>query len=262
MHKLTKNERYHLEGVYIMMSCLSTLGLHFFFFAMLVMGAAEMNASGSESQDSKAPLNWGGVQEGFRMGIHGEENQTVSIKKAIILVVTMKNVSDTPLKLVETGSLKDYRITVQDEKGDDVPLTLYGRMLSDSRREILLRRMKRVAPGETLVHEFHVNRIFDMSLTGKYYIHITRMVPKRNGDGFVDVMSNRIIMTVAYTDNPRIGGHGTSDQPESASAETYHTLSTKIFNVNQDDESSDASMVDSMKNPNGNAEQCLSDASE
>lgn len=164
------------------------------------MGAAGIHARGSKPQPAQEPLNWGEAQEGFRMGIHGDGNQTLSVEKALLLVVTMENVSGTPLEIVETGSLKDYVIHLQDEKGDDVPLTQYGKMLSDSRREILLRRMKTVPPGESLVHTFHINRIFDMTLTGTYSVKATRTVPRRNGDGFVDVESNRIAVTVTNTD--------------------------------------------------------------
>lgn len=161
--------------------------------AALALGVFIMTIKGSETSLQEERMSWGEAQGGFRLGVQGMKND-FSVKDAILLVMYLKNISDEPLRVIITGN--DYEITVLDRDGNNVPLTRYGKHLANEADRFFLRVVLAVEPGEELRDELHVNRIFDMTLSGQYFVNISRSVPKRVGDGFVKIESKRIAINV------------------------------------------------------------------
>lgn len=161
----------------------------------IVFGGLGMNVTGSELSSQERSYSWGESKEGFLLGINVEK-QSVSVRDPVILNVVLKNISDTPLPLVQTRPENDYRVSVHYENGEAVPLTLYGKRLDSIRGEVRRRTTVTLASNEALEHHLHIDRLFDMSLTGKYFIKVTRTMLTRGTNGFADLESNRLCITV------------------------------------------------------------------
>ena len=93
----------------------------------------------------------------------------------VILSVALLNYGTNTVFLPSTMDFGDYQIHVSDENGLAVPLTRYGENLrraqvGASTTEYML------PPGKILIVRFVLNRLFDLSMAGKYRVKVSRLV--------------------------------------------------------------------------------------
>src|SRR6185312_8399497 len=90
-----------------------------------------------------------------------------------------ENQSDRAVELGLTHYLLMYQFVVTGPKGKAVPLTQYGRFQKEvtTVAGIATQDLK---PGGKMVTGLHLNRLYDMTLAGKYRISFSRAIPDPN----------------------------------------------------------------------------------
>ena len=117
--------------------------------------------------------------------------------------IVLKNTSDREFTLAKTNAVSQaefhFLVAVRDSHGQPAPDTEYGRGIMG--REIKKRviifagdAFFTLKPNETLEDEAIVNKLYDLSRPGKYFIQVTRQFPEQLGKG--QVKSNTIEITV------------------------------------------------------------------
>lgn len=159
-------------------------------FAKAESGPVVLTLSDDASADAPSRVGeWGSVTEGFQVMI--EVSPAVVPSRAPVLVtVATRNVSSGSLILRASGSIFDYRITIEDESGTRVP-TQRHRLPAAEQVEHELQ------PGEELVHQLDLNRRYDLTVPGEYTIVVERTVPRQDGEGGrARVTSNPVVLVV------------------------------------------------------------------
>jgi hypothetical protein len=93
----------------------------------------------------------------------------------IDLVVLLQNLRSENVAIVDQDPMATYElkvIRVQSQK--EAPLTLYGQNARRGAEEIIHRRRSRLPPGQTITNTFHLNRLFDMTVSGEYEVSVSR----------------------------------------------------------------------------------------
>ena len=119
---------------------------------------------------------------GLTLTLHTDSPKFVS-GEMIILKATIKNVSSQTAYIPENGLTEDeFVLHVKDEQGVDVPRTLWGqaehavhvpRPHESNDFGIVASRV--FAPGAEITFQFVLNREFDLSKSGFYYVTATRL---------------------------------------------------------------------------------------
>ena len=120
----------------------------------------------------------------------------------IVVGITVTNGTKQTVRYVDEHFEKEFKMSVKDEKGTEVPLTSYGRLLfaADPAAKgfggILSFDFN---PGEKMEYRMLVNRIYDMTLAGTYTIVASRtfrirgvLPPALMKDGGIKRTSNAV----------------------------------------------------------------------
>jgi hypothetical protein len=169
---------------------------------ILVFPAIAPTAGDKKAADTEAPavenekdVQWGEEVEGFRLSIAVDEDEFTP-DQPIFLRVTLKNVGSDKIQVEKVGSIRSYKMAVllpRTEK--QAPLTLRGKRLLES--PLAKATSFGLAADEEATDTIHLNRVFDMTLSGTYKVTVKRMVPKRDGsDEYTYVTSNAIEITI------------------------------------------------------------------
>ncbi len=145
-----------------------------------------------ETEDAKE--EWGAMLEGCQVSIQSEKD-IFAYCEPIILKIAIRNNGAEPVLLIVARPDKDCIAIVKNSKGKAVPLTAYGRHLSDS----LLGGFDHgvhLDPGQKREYTLLVNRIHDMTRKDTYSIVVKCVVPKQDGKGYAEVTSNTIPVVV------------------------------------------------------------------
>jgi hypothetical protein len=146
------------------------------------------------AQDEKA-VQWGPETEGFRLSIAIDQDEFTP-DQPVFLRVTLKNVGPEEVQVEKIGSIRSYKMAVllpRTEK--QAPPTLRGKRLLES--PLAKATSFGLAVNEEATDTVHLNRVFDMTLSGTYKVTVKRMVPKRDGsDEYTYVTSNAIKITI------------------------------------------------------------------
>jgi hypothetical protein len=160
-------------------------------FCVTVVASAQTTAE-DESTEAAA---WGPETEGFRLSIAIDEDEFTP-DEPIFLRVTLKNVGDDEVQVEKVGLIRSYKTAVllpRTEK--QAPLTLRGKRLLES--PLAQATSFGLAANEEATDTIHLNRVFDMTLSGPYKVTVKRMVPKRDGsDEYTYVVSNTLEITI------------------------------------------------------------------
>lgn len=174
---------------------------------VLLIGV-DMNMFGEELDEAKVVPDKGGmVSEGFQLSAQLEK-EWVGPCEPVILIVTLKNVSEKVLSLADSRPERDYEIVVKDEQGEETPLTTYGKNLMDS-AGVFRRVLLKMNAGQELQNRLLINRIYDMSISGTYSIIVKRNVFRQDGKGFAEVISNTIKVEITEQSSTHSGTEDT-----------------------------------------------------
>lgn len=136
--------------------------------------------TGDKAQD--AEVAWGDVAGGGQMSV-SVSSEVFGVCQPVVLRIVLRNVSEKPLPYEETGP-EQFRFTVLDEQGNEMPLTRYGTMIQDSRGHSYMRGINRLAPGGEAEWTIVLNRFHDMTVSGIYSVQVRRHVlPGNTRDG-------------------------------------------------------------------------------
>jgi hypothetical protein len=142
-----------------------------------------------------------------------QENQpgvaTASVEKRltttqpVMVTVTVRNNSKSDVITLEDTLIpaRDVRLAVMDSKGAKVPFTRYGEWMlkpRSTRRESVVGH--EIAPGKELSVRIQADRLYDMSLEGKYTITAQRLVYGPDGKSYEVSCKPVEVVIEAYED--------------------------------------------------------------
>ena len=182
---------------------------------VLLLWFAVYAAEGPKGQ-ATVKQAWGEEQDGWKLSIVSDK-ETYAVWEKMELRVVLKNVGTTQGRIIVSGldpldgpaapiievlAPEDARAAVMfDEKGKEpegkeqkAPLTLYGKWVTRLRTGSI--HSETLDPAKEDVVSCHLNRFFDMTLSGEYRVSATRRVPKRDGTGWTMVKSNMLRLMV------------------------------------------------------------------
>lgn len=158
-----------------------------------------VSVRGEELQKPVSPVDAGPVTEGFQLSARAEK-EVFAPNEPILLQITLKNVTKRTLVHV-VGSHEDYPVIVKDEEGKNVPPTRYKRQ-RDSRRTSFAHGSMDIDSGEEVKSDILVNRMYDMTKSGTYFITASHSVPNSDKTRAVRVMSNTVQVKVLKNSSP------------------------------------------------------------
>ena len=133
-----------------------------------------------KSNDSMAhPLANGEVVAGLQLSARPKKYQ-VEVLDTIVVEIVLKNTTDKSIEIYSTSvNEKDFVAEVQDVNGQNVPLTVYGKLLDPTSAQmpysgnlILGSQKVEIKPHQEFTDELTLNQINDMSLSGSYFVSI------------------------------------------------------------------------------------------
>jgi hypothetical protein len=150
-------------------------------------------SAGTKEEDS---TQWGPETDGGQVSLKATQSK-FRFDQPIALQIVVKNVGDKRLYLVRTGLLFMYRFDVRGPDGKPCPLTREGSQEAMGGANGL-RDSIALDPGKSNVFKVEMlNRIYDMSLMGKYTVKAYRTVILPGKDErSVEMPSNKIEITV------------------------------------------------------------------
>jgi len=134
------------------------------------------------------------------------DGSTVNPGSEIWLTITMENKSDHDMSVYRENTPDQggfvYKVDVHEDKGTTVPETKFGRRIQghdtpeERAREPYVTLTsggeQTLAPGKKMTDRININRLYDLSRSGKYTIQVRRFDPENKAF----VLSNKIIVTV------------------------------------------------------------------
>lgn len=136
-----------------------------------------------------ANLEWGPLGEGWALSLSMDRGEFLMGEKVTMTLIT-KNASNKGLKLPVLSKWTTYQFQLRDTSGN-VPLTRFGQRMK-TRSLDSGHGNAEIPAGEMLTIELELNRLFDLSLTGKYALQASRTVPRSGGSEEVELVSNEI----------------------------------------------------------------------
>jgi hypothetical protein len=136
------------------------------------------------------------ISEGFRLSVKLDKEE-VKQGGAVILSVTIQNVTGGTLYLFDSHPEKDYKISIVNAQGDKPLLTSRGRQLLDRAGSDYRRVRVRVLPGQEMHYKIEISRFYDLFLDNIYYLTVNRQVFKMGTmDQFADISSNTVKLSI------------------------------------------------------------------
>jgi uncharacterized membrane protein len=156
--------------------------------AIIFVGATIRTDGHKINKDSE-----GEETEGFRLSAC-VENKQFKAGEPVALKLTIRNVTDQTLYLIETFPEREYKIVVKNEAGESVPLTAAGVRLAngDDSRVIGVK----LEPKEARQDSIEVTKFYEMATPGTYSITASRTVKNRRGRGWSEAVSNIVKVTI------------------------------------------------------------------
>ena len=161
------------------------------FVGVLLAPALVLAETGPGSEkDKMVERQWGKAFKGLAVSI-ASERSSYGPGERIVLSVLLKNSGQKDTRVATPAPLAIFRPTVQLPDGKESPLTLRGRMLTESAREggvggVIL------APGKALRVDLVLDRLYDFSLSGKYAISVCAVLFGQD----TTIASNKLEITV------------------------------------------------------------------
>jgi len=177
---------------------------------IFVGGAMTLTAS----DDNERPKETSEVPAGCRLSVT-TEHKSYSAGQPIVLTVVLENQSKEAVDL-NRGRGAGFMYKVSLPNGKLAPLTLEGQQRlgnadSGSRSRVT------IEPGKSYTAKIsNLNRLYDMTLAGKYEIKVSRHIRPPNKDVEIESNTVEIVITNAIAKPPTIAPHpSTTSQPAS-----------------------------------------------
>jgi hypothetical protein len=115
----------------------------------------------------------------------------------LFVEVTLRNLSRSTARIGQSSLLFDWRYELTWQDGAPVAMTRYGtegrRSAESGTPGAILRTL---APGEELKAEVPLHRIFDLSISGRYRLVVSRQLPPPEGGAWIEVRSEPLAFTL------------------------------------------------------------------
>lgn len=163
--------------------------------AAAMLCALSLSQAIAAPADEPQPVKGGAVVEGFQVTAQTSEEHYTPMTP-IVFSIALRNTTDKMLPFVDSNSRWMYKYEVTDEKGEAVPYTRYGKATLTVKTYTGIGTHELPA-GHEKKDEVMINRYFDMSRDGTYFVKFTRlMVPKLDKTGITSVESNTVEVVV------------------------------------------------------------------
>jgi len=137
---------------------------------------------------------WGRSESGCLLSISVPDTQ-IQGGRGVELRIIFRNDGQNEVIFPRISNWFDYKYNVLYEDDQVVSLTKFGeiyiRAISSGSRAI-----RTISPGSEVHTELLINRLYDMSLPGRYTLEAFKEIPNPSGSGFVKVISNTISIDV------------------------------------------------------------------
>jgi len=128
------------------------------------------------------------IAEGFRLTA-AFQNSTVAPGQPVGLSFALENRTAQALRFWESYPELDYNLIVLNARGDQLPATRDG-------SAVVSMVWRDAQPGEVLAYTYALDEMYDISAVGKYRITASRRVPRLDGNGWTEVVSNTVVLKV------------------------------------------------------------------
>lgn len=152
-----------------------------------------VNAAGAEPLINKI-TSIGGAAGGITITVELSKS-IYSAGTPISLAVRLKNVDEQEVKLRVANQYTMYKIVVTDEEGIEMPKTLFAQ--KQFWGAAFPKSFISLAPGQEYSVVLPINRLFDMTLAGKYTINVSKPIVTQKG---VNVVTSAPTLTVEVVD--------------------------------------------------------------
>jgi len=150
---------------------------------------AATNADTNAAARTKSIIERRGlISEGFVLTA-ALEKSTVAPGQAVGLSLALDNCTPEVLRLWEEYPELGDRLIVLNARGDQLPPTRYGSVAG----RVVWRDAQ---PWEMLAYTYGLNDMYDISAVGEYRITASRRVPRLDGNGWTEVVSNTVVLRV------------------------------------------------------------------
>lgn len=134
---------------------------------------------------------WGPVTEGVQLRIEVIPG-VIPPRPALLLKLTMQNVTSRVLQVTEGTELHDYRLSVSDAEGRQIAVTRDCIGIEEAEQIV-----REILPGEGFTYEYDLNKKYDFLEAGEYTIVAKHRVPTLDGEGWAWVESNPVVLAVS-----------------------------------------------------------------
>ena len=129
------------------------------------------------------------------------EKESARAAEPVVIFIILKNISQQPGSFVRSSLLRDYNVSVTNEKGEEMPLTRFGRLEHDAAGGHFRRIVQSIAPGEQVQDRLLVNRLYDMTMEGKYTVRIQRSVVAQHSGKPAWITAKDVTVTIEPNGN-------------------------------------------------------------
>jgi hypothetical protein len=164
---------------------------------ILALNAAIAEAPRETAPETAPPIKLLPPDPGLRLTA-GADKPIFTTLDPVIVSVTLTNGAEPPRIIIETSPNQEYTWTVIRSNGASVPPTEYGKQQIENKGTIRRRLSREVAMGGQITDRFHLNRLFDMTLEGVYFVQVERMIPAADRSGFYKLKSNVFEIAVGH----------------------------------------------------------------
>lgn len=139
--------------------------------------------------------NQGIISEGINLKAELAE-QTVASGDGVTLKLTLENVDKSERSVSQTSPENDYAIFIIDPYGMSFK---YESKSPTYTSRCIDHRLKQ---NEKITDDFVISNIRKFMGRGEYKITVGRKIPRLDGEGFADVISNTVVLTVTAPEPP------------------------------------------------------------
>jgi hypothetical protein len=122
------------------------------------------------------------------------DRESFALDTPVPVTIVTKNLSDAPLKIPASSKWTTYEYELR-QQDREVPLTRFGQRMEDSRGDGSAAEPE-LPPGDSIVLELPISRLFDLSIVGSYTLRISRPVFRGGSEELVSLVSNRVSFEV------------------------------------------------------------------
>lgn len=129
----------------------------------------------------------------YKLSVRLEKTQFTP-RDVILLNISLRNKSPEALSIVESSAIRDYKITVRSEDGEDLQLSEQGKRLLEASEEYR-QLVVQINPGEEIHQSIELSKLYDLT-PGTYTVRVKRLILTKDKTAYVELTSNSIKVEV------------------------------------------------------------------